>query len=142
MRRFFHEGVIKLETLVWCHGMADWVPLSQTALGTIGGAPPLPLQGAPPLPPRGGDDIGQNAGMRMLLPVGRSGLAIAAGYMGLFSVLVLPAPLAIILGILAIRDIKKHPEKHGLGRAWFAIIIGGIITALVIIGIIGAAIQS
>lgn len=71
-----------------------------------------------------------SAGMRMLLPVGRSGLAIAAGYLGLFSVLILPAPLAIILGILAIRDIRASrltpKPKHGMGRAVFGIIMGAV----------------
>jgi hypothetical protein len=67
-----------------------------------------------------------SAAMRLILPVGRSGLAIAAGYAGLFAILILPAPLALLLGILAVMDIKKHPEKHGMGRAIFAIIMGGI----------------
>jgi hypothetical protein len=63
-------------------------------------------------------------GKRMLAPVGRSGLAIAAGYAGLFAVLVIPAPIALILGILAIIDIRKHPDKHGMGRAVFGLIMG------------------
>lgn len=72
--------------------------------------------------------IGDNAGVRALLPVGRSGLAIAAGYVGLVSFLVWPAALAaIILGILAIRDIKRNEGKHGMGRAIFALIAGGIV---------------
>lgn len=69
-------------------------------------------------------DIGQDSGMRLLLPVGRSGWAIAAGYAGLFAVLMFPAPLAVLFAILAINDIKKHPEKHGMGRAIFGLIIG------------------
>lgn len=71
-----------------------------------------------------------DAVMRMLLPVGRSGYAIAAGYLGLVSVLVIPAPLAVIFGILAIRDIKYNPHKHGMGRAIFGIIMGAIFTLL------------
>lgn len=55
--------------------------------------------------------------MRMLLPVGRSGLAIAAGYAGLFALLIVPAPLALVLGILAVRDIKKNPRNTGWARA-------------------------
>ena len=66
--------------------------------------------------------------MRLLLPIGRSGLAIAAGYVGLFSILIFPAPIAVILGILAVKDIKRHPEKHGMGRAVFAIVAGGFFT--------------
>jgi hypothetical protein len=75
-------------------------------------------------------DIGDNAAMRMLLPVGRSGLASAAGYAGLFAFLVVPAPLALILGILAVRDLRNHPKKHGMGRAVFGIVIGALGTAL------------
>lgn len=70
------------------------------------------------------DDIGQNAGIRMLLPVGRSWMAIVAGYLGLVSVLLVPAPFALLFGILAIRDIRKHPKKHGMGRAIFGVIMG------------------
>ena len=69
-------------------------------------------------------DLGQDAGMRMLLPVGRSGYAIAAGYLGLFSLLIFPAPLALLFGIIAVVDIRKHPSKHGMGRAVFAIGMG------------------
>jgi len=54
-------------------------------------------------------DVDQtDAVTRMLLPVGRSAYAIAAGYLGLVSVLLIPAPFAIIFGVLAIRDIKKN----------------------------------
>jgi hypothetical protein len=76
--------------------------------------------------------------MRLLLPVGRSGWAIAAGYLALFSVLLIPAPLALIAGILAIREIKRNPKKHGMGRAVFAIfmgLLGTIIIALFLVAI-------
>ena len=46
-------------------------------------------------------DIGQDAGMRMLIPVGLSGWAIASGYLGLISVLLVPGPFAVLTGILA-----------------------------------------
>jgi len=77
--------------------------------------------------------IDDTPAMRMILPVGRSILAIAAGYAGLFAILLFPAPIALILGILAVVDIKKHPEKHGMGRAVFALITGGIFTALLLL---------
>ncbi|MBI5892478.1 MAG: DUF4190 domain-containing protein [Deltaproteobacteria bacterium] len=69
---------------------------------------------------------------RMLLPVGRSGYAITAGYLALFSVLIVPAPLAFIFGLLAYFDIKKNPQKHGLGRAWFGIIMGALGTLILL----------
>ena len=78
---------------------------------------------------------------RWLLPVGRSGFAIAAGYLALFSVLVVPAPLALLFGILAVRDIKKHPEKSGRGRAWFGIVFGGLFTILLVVLLVGTAMK-
>lgn len=86
-------------------------------------------------------DLGQNAVTRMLLPVGRSGLAIAAGYAGLFSLLCFPAPIALILGILAIRDIRRHPEKHGMGRAVFGLVMGILGTAALAFTVVGAIVE-
>jgi hypothetical protein len=71
-----------------------------------------------------------SAGMRMVLPVGRSGWAIAAGYLGLFAFIVYPAPLALIASLLAYRDFRRHPEKHGRGRATFGLIMGVLGTAV------------
>lgn len=68
--------------------------------------------------------IGDDPGMRLLLPVGRSAWAILAGYLGLLSVLFVPAPFALACGIIAIMDMKRHPEKHGMGRAIFGIVMG------------------
>ncbi len=82
-------------------------------------------------------DIGEDPGMRMLLPVGRSPLAIAAGYLGLFSVCGLPAPLAVIFGALAIMDIQKNPEKHGMGRAIFGLVMGILGSIGLVIAILG-----
>ena len=58
--------------------------------------------------------------MRMLLPVGRSGWAIVAGYFGLFAVRSVPAPIALVLGIgRRPRHQKARPKaRHGPGRFW------------------------
>ena len=69
-------------------------------------------------------NIADDATMRMLLPVGRSLWAIAAGYAGLFAVTGILAPVALLLGICAIIDLKRHPEKHGMGRAIFGLVMG------------------
>jgi len=82
--------------------------------------------------------IDDSPGMRMILPVGRSGLAIAAGYAGLLSILMFPAPIALLLGILAILDIRRNPEKHGMGRAVFALIMGGIFSVLLLVFILSS----
>jgi hypothetical protein len=65
-----------------------------------------------------------SAGMRMLMPVGRSGWAIAAGYAGLFGLVIFPAPLALVLGLVAMFDLKRNPKKHGWGRAIFGTVVG------------------
>ena len=65
-----------------------------------------------------------NSTAKYLLPTGRSGWAISAGYLALFSVLVLPAPFALFCGVMGLRDIEKNPTKLGKGRAWFGIIMG------------------
>jgi uncharacterized RDD family membrane protein YckC len=96
-----------------------------------------PMTLPPPLPQRPGD-LGQDAGIRMLIPVGRSGWAIAAGYFGLFSLLCFPAPLALVFGILAIRDIQTHPNRHGMGRAIFGIVMEILGSVLLVFGLIGA----
>ncbi len=70
--------------------------------------------------------------LRMLAPVGRSGYAIAAGYLGLFAILLIPSPLALVFGILGYNDIKRNPLKHGMGRVWFGIIMGGFGTVMLI----------
>jgi Domain of unknown function (DUF4190) len=80
--------------------------------------------------------------MRVLLPVGRSFYAIIAGYLGLISVLVFPAPFAILFGFLALRDIKRHPEKGGRGRAVFGLIMGTMFTLLPVAMIAIAALTS
>ena len=87
-------------------------------------------------PPVQNKDIAQDAGLRMLLPIGRSVFAVIAGYLGLFSVLMIPAPFALILGIIGIIDIKRNPQKHGMGRAIFGIIMGIIFSIPVVILII------
>jgi len=85
--------------------------------------------------------IGDDPAIRMLLPVGRSGLAIAAGYAGLFAVVPCLAPLALLLGILAIRDLRNNPHKHGMGRAIFGVVMGSVFTLALIVWVVVASIR-
>ena len=70
------------------------------------------------------------------MPVDRSGWAIAAGYLGLFGLIIFPAPLALIAAILAIRDINKSKTsdkpKYGTGRAIFGLIVGILGTGILL----------
>jgi hypothetical protein len=92
-----------------------------------------PLAGVTP------PDLGEDAVVRMLIPVGRSAWAIAAGHAGLFAVLFFPAPIALVLALVAIWDIRKHPKKHGMGRAIFGLVMGGIFTLLMLLFLLMAA---
>ena len=87
----------------------------------------------PPIAPAQG--IEAEEALKYCMPIGVSIWALAAGYLALFSVLLLPAPFALFTGLMALRDIKRHPEKRGAGRAWFGIVMGfaGLLVGLVLL---------
>lgn len=94
----------------------------------------------PVLPPRSAvSELGESSLARMMLPVGRSMWAIAAGYLGLFSLILCPAPLALVIGIIAIWHLKRNPHLHGMGRAIFGVVMGALGTIGLILGLIAAA---
>ena len=74
--------------------------------------------------------------LKAVLPVGRSGWAIAAGYLALFSVLLVPAPFALACGVMAMRDIGRHPDRGGRGRAVFGIVMG-VLGTVALVALIG-----
>lgn len=79
---------------------------------------------------------------RMALPIGRSPWAIVAGYLGLFSFVFFPAPIAVIVSLIAIRDIRRNPKHRGMGRAIFGLvagIFGSVVLALIILAMISNA---
>lgn len=142
LRKLIDAAEIGAADLVWTAGMATWQPAGQVEGLMPGGSPlpPLPQQPmaiayATPAPrserlPSLGDD----AAMRFLLPVGRSGWAIAAGYLGLCSVLLVPAPFAVICALLAIRQIHRDRSKHGYVRAVFGLLMGIVFT--IVLGLV------
>jgi len=77
---------------------------------------------------------------RLLLPVGRTPSAVAAGYLGLFAffplVGLVAGVLAVLLGRKALRVIEKDPSLSGKGRAWFGIIAGGLMAVVWTVGLI------
>lgn len=129
-----------------CSGILLDVPppeaMGSSAASQWSPSPPPPLPIAPT--PYGVSEDGEfgyqeaeyDPSLRFILPVGRSGYAIAAGYLGLFSLIVFPAPFALLFGILAVGDIRQHPKKLGMGRAVFGIIAGslGSVALLFILG--------
>ncbi|MFN7962311.1 MAG: GYF domain-containing protein [Thermoanaerobaculia bacterium] len=123
-------GRLRMTDLVWTPGMPQWKPAGQ-----VPQLVPLLRAGAPP--PAAKTSLADDRVARMVIPVGRSPLSIVAGYMGLLSPLVLPAPLAVLFGIMALRDIKKNPNLLGKGRAIFALIMGGLV--ILFLGVLGIA---
>lgn len=126
------SGRMRPSDLVWRDGMPEWVPAGQVPqiAHAVG-------QAVTPAASGFDDPI-----VRALLPVGRSGWAIAAGYLGLFSLLVIPAPFALICGILAVRDIRQNPQKHGMGRAVFGIVLGGLGTLAILLILVNALLSA
>ncbi len=69
--------------------------------------------------------------LKHLLPIKTSAWAIAAGYLGLLSPLMIFAPPAIICGIVALIRINKRPGLRGHVRAWVGIAMGLLGTAMI-----------
>lgn len=140
IRRMLQAGELRSTDLIWREGLPQWQPAGQiTAFANLA-PPPLPVQGigyAGRMPPPPANEIGQDAGMRMLLPVGRSGWAIASGYLGLLAVFPLVGVLfglgAVITGLLAIKEINRNPQRHGMPRAIFGIVMGALFSVVYII---------
>jgi len=63
-----------------------------------------------------------NQELEFVDPVQCRPMALVAGYVGLASFLCFPAPLALGLGIVALRGLSRNPQQTGKGRAWFAIV--------------------
>lgn len=113
--------------MVWYDGLPAWQPAA-----TIAGLFP-PHAGWAPTPgpyPPGRAHTTDDEVLKWMVPIGVSGWAMASGYLGLFSVIAIGAPFAILTGILALNDIKRNPERRGKGRAIFGIVMGSIFTAL------------
>lgn len=77
----------------------------------------------------------------LLIPLKVDAVAMAAGYAALFSLIGIGAPVALALGIWALVRLRSRPGTAGTGRAWFAVIVGGLVTALILLLVIVAAIR-
>jgi hypothetical protein len=111
---FARENRILPTDPAWHEGLHEWMPLAKLLARRGVTYPWL-----------------RDRSHEWLVPVNCSLWSFAAGYVGLISVLIVPAPFAVGLGVLALRDLRRHPEKRGRGRAWFAIVLGGAVTAAV-----------
>ena len=112
IRRLVHTGQLGPMASVWTQGAVA----ALTAGQAVGGAPIGPDGDA----------------MRFIAPTAQtSGMALLSGYLGIFGFFFCAlGPIAILTGFLGLRDLKKNPHKHGVGRAWTGIILGGIQTLI------------
>lgn len=93
-----------------------------------------PYAQAPPTPGSGGHP---RDAVHWLVPTGRTGSAIAAGYLGLFALGIWPlGPVAVGFGIWALRTTRAS-SRHGAGRAWFAIVAGVLATVGMLLLLLG-----
>jgi hypothetical protein len=76
--------------------------------------------------------------LEMVLPVNRLPLAIVAGYLGIFSLLVFPGPIAVFVSVIALRELNSKPEVAGRGRAWFGLIAGALASVVLVIIVLNA----
>jgi hypothetical protein len=83
-----------------------------------------------------------NAALRMVVPIGQSPLALISGYLGLISLaFCFLGPVAVILGILGIRQIRNNPHMHGSYRAIIGIALGAISTVGLIAILVAIAVD-
>ena len=94
--------------------------------------------------PRGRQPYGSASGggeqpsdpLHWVVPAGRSWQTIAAGYVGLISLVAFPlGPIAIALGVLGLRAANRQ-GSHGRGRAVFGIVAGciGSLVGILVLG--------
>lgn len=99
---------------------------------------PPPIQFARPVQ---GLVDGNKDPLRFVAPIHVSGWAVAAGYLGLFSLVLIFAPFSLWAGLMALKDLKAHPHKTGRGRAIFGIVMGAVFS-LLLIGALGTALSN
>ena len=86
--------------------------------------PPPPPPPAVPVQTHQSSD----AGLELLIPINRTGWSIAAGYLGLFSLIPFIGILAIFISGIAMYDFSRRPDRHGRGRAIFGLVMGILTT--------------
>lgn len=93
-------------------------------------SPPVQPQAQPQwsAPPPEQPYAPSSSGFESLIPT-KNMPALIGYYCGVFSVVCgILAPVALVLGILGLNQIKKDPRLPGKAHAWVGIIVGGIFT--------------
>lgn len=91
------------------------------------GPPPMPQQYAQPISYRTPQP--SDGGVSQIVPY-RNPMALAAYYMGVFSVIpvigVILAIPAVIFGVKGLKFAKLNPQAQGKAHAWIGVIGGGV----------------
>jgi Domain of unknown function (DUF4190) len=65
----------------------------------------------------------------LLIPVNVDPISMIAGYLALFGILfVFLGPIVLGMGLVGLRRIRRDSKLRGVGRAWTAIVLGGLET--------------
>jgi hypothetical protein len=119
LRRRLAAGEFTPADLVWWDGQASWIPLGQSAYGSVGTPAGAPLAPAPGV----GVPVAETSGLAVAsLVCGVGGLACAV-----------TAVPAIITGHMARGQIKRNPALRGAGMALAGLILGYLVIALFLV---------
>jgi len=134
LRQWLHEGRVNGQTKIQAADTTEWKTLAEFPefAALLPKAPPPPLPSARPLP------------IAPLPPKsGNSTMAVWAMILGIMSVLCcqILGPVAIVLGAVALSNLKSHPEMTGRGFAITGIVLG-ILSLLMVLAFLLIAIMS
>lgn len=126
LRQWIAEGRVNAQTKVLPEGALEWktmADLPEFAPLLPKPMPPMPgiHLGAPPLPP----PTNQMALWSMI--TGIAALLCCQGYIGI---------LSIILGAVALSNLKSNPQQKGSGFAVAGIVLGAIALLLFLVGLV------
>lgn len=130
LKRLAIDGRIQPTDHVWKNGMQEW-----RSAGDVRGlftGPPQDVAGPPKVE---GDGTGG------IIPY-KNPKALIAYYTGLFLSPCCMGFIPLIFGILALQDRAKNPQIKGAVHAYIGIVLGGISTLILILGIIGFALTA
>ncbi len=140
IRQWFSEGRVNGLTRVQAEGSGLWKPLSEwpefASLFPAGPPPsPSPLPPSPTIPPP------VSVTPLGVTPVTNKMAAWSMG-LGIFSVLCCPCwptgVIAVILGIIALSQLKADPNQKGQGFAIAGIVTGGFMILFGIVAVIAS----
>jgi hypothetical protein len=127
LRQWISEGRINGQTKVQTEGAAGWKSVSElpefvAALPVA--APPAPMT---PMPVAMAPAAAKSNPLAIW--------AMVTGILGLLCCQIL-GPVSIVLGLVALSQIKKNPQQEGSGFAIAGIVLGILSLILVIVGIV------